>query len=384
MALNLHKLFYHISRPSFYSNLLPIPAEVDALKTAKNEIRDHLRRAIPEWLEQKLGEKPEHPPRFRTQGSWAYETCNRPCRYPPQEMDWDLGSYLPISQWDDSVESPRKAAREYYAMVKEIMTPFAASRGWSIKDKPTCVRVVLNNGTKAHVDIPLYAAPDKDFLKITEAVKVAKSLDTARADSAFIDSWRSLTRISLACQDGSWKSSDPGLVVRWFDSKINRHGPQLRRICRYLKAWRDYQWELGGPSSLLLMVCAAQTLDRTVADVASRDDLALRFVLEALPTQLRDAVKEPMINPNEDLNKLEYEARKDAAWRAASFLQSMNQALTTSHAEANKAMAMIQTHLGSRFPIDPEGVTPEDGPPNIRVVPADVGTKQVIPTTKAG
>lgn len=385
MALNLSKLFDRDVRPSFLKNITPSPEEGVSLKEAKTEIQRHLKASIPKWLEEQLGEKPNVAPRFRTQGSWAYKTCNVPCQHPPQEMDWDLGIYLPISLWDDNGIHPKAAAKGFYGMIRALMTPLATARKWDISEKEKCVRVSLNNGTCAHVDLPLYAAPDAEFLQVKEAMEaLAKTI--ARDSAAFTETvtWDSLARISLACKDGTWNPSDPGRVVVWFDKKLQRHGSQLRRISRYLKAWRDHTWSSGGPSSIVLMVCAAQTLDRTQADFKGRDDLALAHVLQALPSQLSDSVKEPMIDPDEDLNRLNATERQEAVNCATSFLYAMNQALIANIADRNKAILSIQSHLGNRFPNDPDGVTPDDGPPNIRNVPAEPRQRPTIVATTAG
>lgn len=384
MTLNLSKLFNRVPQPSFLRNIDPEPKDAAILKQAKGDIQQHLKATIPLWIEDQSGEKPEHAPRFRTQGSWAYKTCNDPWQNPPQEMDWDLGIYLPVSLWDDNNVHPQVAAQGYYEMVGDLMKPLAEQRNWTLTAKPTCVRVVLGNGTRAHVDLPLYAAPDKDFIQIKEAVaKPTTALD--HADSAEIQaSWASLTRIALARKDGTWDPSDPGRVVLWFNGKIKRHGEQLRRVCRYLKAWRDHIWPSGGPSSVVLMVCAVQTFDRTAADFAGRDDLALRHILTALPRQLLGHITEPMIDPDEDFNRLEADERLEASQRAEAFLVAMNNALGQSADNRHYALALMRQQLGERFPNDVGGITPDDGPTNIRTVPAEPRSPAVILPTKAG
>lgn len=384
MALNLSKLFDRPLKPSFLSNITPTLEDSAVLKQAKSDIQNYLKTAIPKWLASRLSEKSEHPPRFRTQGSWAYQTCNAPWQTPPQEMDWDLGVYLPVSLWEDNNVHPQAAATGYYEMIQELMVPLAKANGWTLTEKPTCVRVLLGNGTRAHVDIPLYAAPDKDFVQIKEALARTAAM---KGDTRFVEarpSWESLTRIALARKDGTWDPSDPGRVVVWFEKKIQRHGEQLRRVCRYLKAWRDHVWKSGGPSSIVLMVCAAQTLDRTRADFSGRDDLALRQVLAALPEQLLLAVTEPMINPDEDLNRLNDGERQVASKCAQAFLSAVTTALAKNIKDRQAAVHLMQGQLGTRFPDDPTGITSDDGPTNIRAVPAEPRSSPVIIPTKAG
>jgi hypothetical protein len=234
------------------------------------------------------------------------------------------------------------------------------------------------------VDLPLYAAPDSEFVQIKEAIaKASMAMDCVSFAEAQ-RTWASLTRIALARKDGTWDPSDPGRVVVWFDKKIERHGEQLRRVCRYLKAWRDHIWPSGGPSSIVLMVCAAQTLDRAQADFAGRDDLALRHVLTALPGQMLAAIKEPMIDPDEDLNRLAADERVEASRRAGQFLAAMNDALGQNFDNRHQALALVRGQLGDRFPSDGSGITPDDGPTNIRTVPAEPRARAVIVPTKAG
>jgi hypothetical protein len=242
--------------------------------------------------------------------------------------------------------------------------------------------VLLNNGIRAHIDLPLYAAPDKDFIHIKEAAVAKVASETYGKVATREQQWASLTQISLACQDGSWNTSDPGLVVLWFKSKITRHGDQLRRISRYLKAWRDYTWDTGGPSSILLMVCAAQTLDQAAGNFEGRDDLALLEVLKALPEQLRNAVTEPMINADEDLNRLSVEDKSLAAQHSEKFLQDLSRALNTPLANCTVAVDLLQNHFGGRLPLQPDLIS--SAPVDIRDVLPSKGQEPNIAPTKAG
>ncbi len=384
MSLNFSKLFNQDSKPSFLKNISPITEEEIALKQAKNEIQQHLKISIPKWLEMRLGEKPDVVPRFRSQGSWAYKTCNGPCWHPPQEMDYDLGIYLPVSIWNDNDIHPTVAAKVYYDMIHGLITPLAEIKNWNLINKHTCVRVNLNNGTRAHVDLPLYVAPNEEFKKIVESRMAMESAFMNRFAFADVSAWDSLSRISLACRDGSWSPSDPGKVVVWFKKKMDRHGQQLNRICRYLKAWRDHTWESGGPSSILLMVCATQTLDRTQADFESRDDLALAHVTEALSRQLGTQVKEIMIDPDEDLNRLSDIDRQRSVQEAINFHNSVRDALGADASNREEAIRLIQRHLGQRFPNDLDGIDIDVGPTNIRVIPAEQRPRATIIPTKAG
>lgn len=386
MALNLSKLLHRANGPCFLANITPLSKEEATLRASKDEIKAHLTTAIPAWLKQQLGDDQVAVPRFRTQGSWAYRTCNSPCNKPPQEMDWDLGIYLPLSLYDDNEIHPTVAAQGYYAMVEHVMTPLAKKKAWTLKRKPTCVRVVLGGQNHAHVDLPLYVAPDAEFPKIREVALKAMASDRAyfAEAAASLTSWDSLKRISLACEDGTWNASDPGRVVSWFKRKQDRHGPQLGRLCRYLKAWRDSKWTTCGPSSLLLMVCAAQTLDRCSVEFADRDDLALRYALSALGSQLRSSVYESDVNEGEDLNRLDAAERLDAAVKAAEFHRDLDAAISLTPAAITQAITWLRVHLGDRLPNDPTGVSPDSGLQNIRQTPPNQGPAPIVTATTAG
>lgn len=381
MTLNLSKLFYKSSGDSFHSALTPDEAAVDTLKTAKSTIIGHLKKRIPEWLETNISKEASVEPRFRTQGSWAYKTCNAPCQTPPQEIDWDLGIYLPISVWEESNIQPKTAASVFYKMVQELMQPLAEQNSWTLSEKPTCVRVHLPQDCNAHIDLPLYAAPNQEFQQITEA-RMIKAEDHSIASFAE-QQWNSLMQIVMAKKDGEWVNSDPGKVVVWFNSARSRHTDQLIRLSKYLKAWRDHVWVKGGPSSILLMVCAAQSLDACDQDLVSRDDLALQFILNKLPGMLACSVIEPMINEGEDLNKLNAEQRQEASKKANEFRNSLNTALNLPIACSNTVAYEIRAHLGDRFPTNTDDITPDDQS-GIRSIPADPQPSQSLVAVSAG
>jgi hypothetical protein len=57
---------------------------------------------------------------------------------------------------------------------------------------------------------------------------------------------------------------------------------------RYLKAYRDWTWPSGGPSSILLMAAAAPLFFKQ----DRRDDQALLEVVNGLPAVLRNGVEQ--------------------------------------------------------------------------------------------
>src|SRR6266581_2597796 len=137
--LNLQRLFYSSNDArSYHGVILPTEEQKQHLTQAKNKIRDHLREGIERASRTVLGQTQKVSPRFRTQGSWSYDTCNQPAHVPPQEMDWDLGVYLPISVWEDN--RPKIAAGIYYGLLEELLKSLCAREGWTLCAKDTCVR----------------------------------------------------------------------------------------------------------------------------------------------------------------------------------------------------------------------------------------------------
>src|SRR5260221_7549459 len=132
--LNLHWLSFNTARDdAFYSVILPAEAQTAHLTQSKNKIRDHLREAIERASTTVLGQAQKVTPRFRTQGSMSYDLCNQPAHVPPQEMDWDLGVYLPISVWEDS--KPKVAAAIYYKLLEDSLQSLCARERWTMTPK---------------------------------------------------------------------------------------------------------------------------------------------------------------------------------------------------------------------------------------------------------
>lgn len=112
--------------------------------------------------------------------------------------------------------------------------------------------------------------------------------------------------------------------------------------------------------------------------------ILLCATLTALPSQLLAAIKELMIDPDEDLNRLAADERAEASRYAGQFLAAMNAALAQNYDNRHHALALVRGQLGDRFPNDGSGITPDDRPSSIRTVPVEPRSKAVIVPTKAG
>lgn len=327
-------------------------------------------------------------PRFRTQGSWSYQTCVQPAWHPPQEMDWDYGVYLPVTVWEDN-GPPHKMAQMYFTLVEGLLEDLCRAKGWKLQPgKDTCIRVQIN--AWAHIDLPLYAAPETEFAQIIEK---SASLSFAEARANVMDSadlgdmpaqqWEDLDHIVMATRKGEWKSSDPEVVSKWFKDRVLEHTDQLRRVCRYLKAWRDHHWTAGdGPTSVCIMVAVAQKFE----PYRGRDDIALEKAARVLGAALKGEVRELGIDGGaEDFNKrMDADQRERAGAKADALAQQMLSARLKSSHLAAEAIDIVRAHLGSRVPHRVELVDPDSGADAVRVVGAQEVSRPVVRATTAG
>lgn len=383
--LNLQRLFYSSTYPDAYHDLiLPTDTQREHLTEAKNKIRDHLREGIERASTVLLEQPRKISPRFRTQGSWSYNTCNQPAHMPPQEMDWDLGLYLPISVWEGS--QPKIAAAVYYKLLEDLLKSLCKTEGWTLCPKDTCIRLLV--GQSCHIDVPPYAAPEAQFASIQERV-LAKALATN--DSRFQEAiafgempdvdWDSLREIVLATRNGEWWPSNSGAVSDWFRHQVAEHGDQLRRICRYLKGWRDFQWVEGGPSSLSLMICTCQSFQR----MHGRDDLALLEVTAALSDKLAAEIHEEIIDGGrEDFNRLTPQERTTAAAKARALHATLMRGLEANRWEKVDVLNALRVQFGPRVPFEPDWII-EDTPQNVvRAAPAVIVPQPEVRRSKSG
>ncbi|MDP3422535.1 MAG: CBASS cGAMP synthase [Burkholderiaceae bacterium] len=388
--LKLNRLLFATAEEVFIDRIEPTMAQRQVLFAAKNDIRDHLRPRIREATIKVLGMDKAVTPRFRTQGSWSYKTCVQPAWNPPQEMDWDFGVYLPVSVWEDG-GPPHVMAKLYFKLVEGLLQDLCDDKGWKLyTGKDTCIRVQIN--AWAHIDIPLYAAPEAQFAQIVEkvALEAAKSMDLREAlvanfaeEDFTLQQWEDMVDIMMATRAGEWKQSDPEEVSRWFIDRIEEHTEQLRRVCRYLKAWRDLHWKAGdGPTSVCIMIAVAQTFEAQ----RGRDDLALEKSARALAIALKGNVHEPAIaEGKEDFNKrLDADGRHEASARAATLASQLQAARLKAAHLAGDAINILRGQLGGRVPDRTDLVEPDSGEDAVRVIGADRVSRPVVNSTSAG
>mgnify|MGYP000147305340 FL=1 len=373
-SLNLHSLFDTRveGRVTFLDNLTLDPDDRSLMLSARTEIRARLKARLPRRIQKKAEdagqghiEVPE--PRFFTQGSWSYKTLNTPCR-PPQQADLDDGAYLPFSYIES--QPPAQMSALLFEAVEEVLSELADDKGWKIDtNNDNCTRLIISDAK--HIDVPVYSIPDHEFetlvkasmemYRIAAANEVFDSADYAeRADE---QEWHMMPTegVLMATKNRGWQDSDPRPIRDWVVEQVELKGEQLRRVMRYLKAWRDFQkWDKDDPKSILLMVAADAAFD---SSVDRRDDLALLKVLRGLPDILRGKVISPSTRDKppgeqEDLaRRLDNKGiRRDVIARIEHFADQLEYAINTCGIPT-KACEILIEHLGDRLPNDPERVT---------------------------
>ena len=236
-------------------------------------------------------------PRFWTQGSFKYDTLNNPYSTPPQEMDIDDGTYLPMAIFEGQ---PVIGHRLLLLLVDSSLKSLVyENSGWQFEAKRTCARIKIP-ALNTHIDVPMYAIPaDQFLLKEAALVKSMIIMDSMNGmegltcNRASYELDEGCVNLALREGDQKWMKSDPKIVEDWFIESCNRIGKHLRKVCRFMKSWRDVQWkDGGGPSSISLMAAIVSILDRIGHD---KDDLSatMRLLAKHLPDEFRNGVESP-------------------------------------------------------------------------------------------
>ncbi|MCV5934379.1 hypothetical protein OFO87_30110, partial [Escherichia coli] len=84
------------------------------------------------------------------------------------------------------------------------------------------------------------------------------------------------------------------------NESCKRIGGHLRSVCRFMKAWRDAQWEVGGPSSISLMTAVVNILDR---ESHNGSDLTgtMKLIARLLPEEFNRGVESPDVTDEKPL-----------------------------------------------------------------------------------
>lgn len=370
---------------AFLPKLDPTNEEITHLKTARSAIREKIRSAFKEIhhsiTQDDTGkhfiiEKSSLPtsliesirkldsnqkkalrntiPKFSPQGSFVYKTINRPCHNPPQQIDFDDGVYLPTDLFEDR---PIVSKDLFFKIVDDALTELCSEQnGWRFDNsKPTCARVVLDQ--RKHIDIPLYAIPREQYEQMSLEALNKSVLDEAIVTHKLLNS----EDVFIARRDQlHWIKSDPKLVSQWFLGAIEDFDEILRRVCRYLKAWRDNKFTTGGPSSITLMACAVETFQQNSkrGHIFRDDSEALLACATNLFAQLEKGVQSPIDETEPNLfprDGVSQEERQRILEITRDLGTGMKSALLHANS-ASEANTKLLSLFGTRFPFAPEAI----------------------------
>jgi hypothetical protein len=354
-SINAHWAFYQAPKKNdFWSASMVLDADSKALRRARELIRAELRSGLGSWekvtTKQQLFARefvrdgrpaPRLRPKFRMQGSFVYATVNDPAQKPPQKVDMDDGVFMPTEFIRDRGNNrPILASQGYFATVEAILAPLCEREGWHLdKTKSSCVRVVISS--HAHIDLPLYATPDDQFARMTETLAKHMALDAH----------------------------------------------VLRRLSRYLKAWRDFHWTKATLSSLAIMACIVDILDSLSVDLPNaRDDVALLLVSERLPDRLNRAIPNPVMPDKADLAlDRDWSAtdRQDFVEKAKELHQRLTDAFHGTD-NASVVLARLTGAFGDRVTADISVIRVEQREAEVKSFPKTTVAAPIVGRTTSG
>ncbi|MGL5642842.1 MAG: cyclic GMP-AMP synthase DncV-like nucleotidyltransferase [Paraclostridium sp.] len=275
-------------------------AKSDNLRTGRNALRDKVGDAFTEAGRNK--------PKFCGQGSFMMKTTTNPLN--DGEYDIDDGVYL--QGYDDVDEKDWPHPDTVHNWIKKAVENHTNKK---TIDKNTCVRV--DYSADYHIDLPAYIVKD---------------------DVAY-----------LAHRTKGWVQSDPKSFTGWFVSKIqendaNNNGEQLRRIVKYLKAWKDFKGiDFKGIAITILV-------GEHFYESKGSDEVALLVTVTNIVEELEDDFKcvKPVI-PGEDIFDGYRETRKKSIIDG---LNSLKKNLQEAVDEKNEKTAceILKKEFGDRFP----------------------------------
>lgn len=371
---------------SLISKLELLPAEKTELIDARAKIKSALTVAI-EAI-QVNGKKVT--PRFYTQGSYAYKTLNRGARMPPQQIDLDYGCYMPMS-FVKNAPRPDIASHVFFKIADTTLRGLALREKWGYDDsKDTCCRLLVSD--RIHIDVPLYAIPDEEFKKLYEIVaKQALKTEESSEDLPFMymgPTGRELlpsNRVLLAHRKDDWRPSDPRKIHAWVVDFIRDYGEIARRVCRYLKAWRDHQPELEKISSLSLMAAVFYAfIDLGPDDIPWREDEALALAVAKLPELFNSGEIPNPAEPDENLiGRLSLQDRHAIVMRAKTFAAHLHSIIHTCR-NPQVALEKMVTEFGSRIPYRLDFVSPEIPEETVLKTPALIAPQPKVGRSNSG
>lgn len=271
--------------------------------------RDAIRSDIKDWF----SEKGKLQPKFCWQGSFSMKTLVNPLD--GSEYDLDDGIYL--QGYDDVDDDDWPTPATVHSWVKDAVKDRTKS---APTDKDTCIRIPYAVGY--HIDLPIYIMND---------------------GVAY-----------LAHKTKGWTESDPKAFRSWFIDKVTEEkqcGEQLRRIVKYLKAWKDYKSiSLKG---IEIAILATKNFDK----YDGRDDKCLRNTVNNIITVLETSFScTKPVCPYEDLFDDASQTKKDNILAGLKALKS-NLDKAVDENDEKKASEYLRDSFGNRFPVGKSSTT---------------------------
>lgn len=394
-SMNANALFIGANSSSSYHQAIQLPDVTKiALRNADKKIRGVLRHASENIV--KFGRQMNFATdayrlanqapltlelKFLLQGGFAYDTAIEPAYMPPQQSDRDTGVYVKTSFV--SKDEPGLASKKLFDLVEDALKDLCEREGWTLVKKDTCVRIQLS--ARMHIDLPLYAIPDEEFVTLQNSIQDATGLAFGVASERMLkimDGYKTLRiptdRVMLAHRQEGWVHSDPRALHDWFDEQFRRYGPQVRRQSRYFKGWRDNEFQKGGPSSVALMVCVANCYREgfVTADEA-RDDLAFHQIAKRLPEMMSGDIMNPVLDVPSAMNAWG-DIEREQYLSAANDLEGTVHKALHGHYLQSLTVQRLQKALGTRIPNRPDLVKAHSRAPEIGV-PATVAASSPLP-----
>lgn len=399
-TLNAHKIFTGSPQKNDFLTGLELSApEKKTLEDARTKTREALRTGIQAWNERF---KPEQlfeqtllkslsstpvilKPKFRTQGSYVYGTLNKPEHIPPQQIDIDDGMYIAMPF---AGGRPVMSSAGYFLAVEQILDQTVCKDyKWKIHQKDACVRLQISE--RAHIDIPLYAVAQESYNNLlTEYASIKGAMDARVLDEGIelgFPLYRNMSveNMMLAHREKGWDKSHPKLMEEWFNHAIDTHGEVLRRVCRYLKGWRDYQWPSCELGSITLMACVVEIFDEDAhLRHERRDDAVLLEVAKALPQKLVGPIKNPVI-PGKFLDEGWGQSERAEFHKRAKELHANVELAITKTYNRSIAIDKFQAAFGMRIP-DDETLISVFSEVKILQTPAEIMPAPIVGKTASG
>ena len=262
------------------------------------------RDALRDKIDNKFKEKGRKKPQYCTQGSYAMKTAIMPLG--DNEFDLDNGVYL---QGYTTNQDEWPATSTVHSWVKEAVSNHTSN---TPIDKNTCIRVVYED--KYHIDLPIYIMSNSIAY--------------------------------LAHKSNGWIESDPKVFTEWFQSYVNEKGQQIRRMVKYLKAWKDYKnIDIKG-MAITILVC------NNFSITESRDDITLLDTVTNIIDTLEDDFHcyKPVTPTDEDLfGDISVTTKNEILNGLNSLKKKLDTAINETCNEKS-ATDILQKVFGNRFP----------------------------------